>query len=164
MSLIRETDLPGIGKKFEINARSGDKMVIVVHDDGRREIHHFDNDDPEESISMVTLDDTEARRISGIIGGLAYVPKALESVEVAFDNMVFEWYKVESSAKAIGKTIGELHIRKKTGAMVIAVIKKDHKIINPGPEQVVSEGATLVVIGERRQVKLCKELILNGGL
>lgn len=164
MSLIKETDLPGIGKKFEVNTRSGDKLVIVVHDDGRREIHHFDNDDPDESISMVTLDDTEARRISGIIGGLAYVPKALESMEVAFDNMVFEWYKVECSAKAIGKTIGELHIRKKTGAMIIAIIKKDTRIINPGPEQVINEGATLVVIGERKQVKACKELLLNGGL
>ena len=164
MSLIKEIDLPGIGRKFEVNARSGDKMVIVVHDDGRREIHHFDNDDPDESISMVTLDDTESRRISGIIGGLAYVPKALESVEVAFDNMAFEWYKVESSAKAIGKTIGELHIRQKTGAMIIAVIKKNENVINPGPDQIIAEGDTLVVIGERKQVKACKELITNGGL
>ncbi|ABO50047.1 potassium/proton antiporter regulatory subunit, CPA2 family [Desulforamulus reducens MI-1] len=164
MSLIKETDLPGIGRKFQVNTRSGDKLVIVIHDDGRREIHHFDYDDPEESISMVTLDDNEARRVSGIIGGMAYLPKALESVEVAFDNMVFEWYKVESGAKAIGKTIVELQIRKKTGAMIIAIIKKDEKIINPGPNQVIAEGATLVVIGERKQVKACKELLLNGSL
>ncbi len=164
MSLIKEIDLPGIGRKFQVNARSGDKLVIIVHDDGRREIHHFDNDDPEESISMVTLDDTEARRVSGIIGGMAYMPKALESVDVAFDDMVFEWYKVESGAKAIGKNIGELHIRKKTGAMIIAIIKKDKRIVNPGPDQVIPEGATLVVIGDRKQVKSCKELILHGSL
>ena len=164
MSLIKEIDLPGIGRKFQVNARSGDKLVIVVHDDGRREIHHFDNDDPEESVSMVTLDDTEARRVSGIIGGMAYMPKALESVDVAFDDMVFEWYKVESGSKAIGKTIGELHIRQKTGAMIIAVLKKDQRIVNPGPEQKIPEGATLVVIGDRKQVKKCKELILHGSL
>ena len=164
MSLIEEIDLPGIGRKFQITSRSGDKLVIVVHDDGRREIHHFDNDDPEESISMVTLDDTEARRVGGILGGMAYIPKALESVDVAFDDMVFEWYKVEHGSKSIGKTIGELHVRKKTGAMVIAIIKKDQKIINPGPENVIPEGATLVVIGHRRQVKACKELILHGSL
>lgn len=164
MSLIKEIDLPGIGRKFQINARSGDKLVIVVHDDGRREIHHFDNDDPEESISMVTLDDTEARRVSGIIGGMAYMPKALESVDVAFDDMVFEWYRVESGSKSIGKTIGELHIRKKTGAMIIAIIKKEEKIVNPGPDQVIPEGSTLVVIGDRKQVKKCKELILHGSV
>lgn len=162
MPTIKESDLPGIGKKFQVNARSGDQMVIVVHDDGRREIHHFDNDDPEESISMVTLDDTEARQVAGILGGMTYMPKALESVEVAFDSMIFEWFKVESCCRARGKTIGEMHIRKKTGATIIAIIKKDEKIINPGPEQYITEGATLVVFGDRKQIKALKNLISQG--
>lgn len=161
---IKETELPGIGKKFQIETRSGDKMVIVVHDDGRREIYHFDSNDPEESISMVTLDDTEARRVAGILGGMAYEPKALESVEMALDDMVFEWYKVERDAQAIGKTIGDLDIRKKTGAAIIAIIKKDKKVLNPGPEEIITPGATIVVLGDRKQVKACKELILHGGI
>lgn len=163
MSLIRETDLPGIGRKFQIDARSGDKMVIIVHDDGRREIHHFDNNDPEDSVSMVTLDDSEARRAGAILGGMVYMPKALESVDVAFDEMVIEWFKIEPEAKAAGKTIGDLGIRKRTGAAIIAVIMKDQKkIVNPGPEQVIHQGATLVVLGERGQVKACKKLINTG--
>ncbi|MDK2895583.1 MAG: TrkA domain protein [Moorella sp. (in: firmicutes)] len=161
---IKETELPGIGKKFQIETRSGDKIVIVVHDDGRREIYHFDNNDPEESISMVTLDDAEARRVAGILGGMAYMPKALETVEMALDDMVFEWYKVEKDARSIGKTIGDLEIRKKTGAAVIAIIKKDEKVLNPGPEEIITPGATIVVLGDRKQVKACKELILHGGI
>lgn len=161
---IKETELPGIGKKFQIETRSGDKMVIVVHDDGRREIYHFDSNDPEESISMVTLDDTEARCVAGILGGMVYVPKALETVEMALDDMVFEWYKVEKDAQAIGKTIGDLDIRKKTGAVIIAIIKKEEKVLNPGPEEIITPGATFVVLGDRKQVKACKELILHGGI
>jgi len=163
MGSIRETDLPGIGRKFLIDARSGDKMVIIVHDDGKREIHHFDYNDPEDSISMVTLDDAEARRVGAILGGMVYMPKALESVDVAFDEMVIEWFKVEPEAKGAGKTIGELEIRKRTGAAIIAVIMKDQKkIVNPGPEQTIHQGATLVVLGERGQVKACKRLINMG--
>lgn len=165
MPMIRESDLPGIGRKFLVNTRSGDKLVIVIHDDGRREMHHFFHDDPEESISMVTLDDTEARRVGAILGGMVYMPRELESVDVAFDDMIIEWYKVEPGSKAIGKTIGELHIRKKTGAAIIAIVKRDQaKLINPGPEQTIKEGATLVVLGEREQVKACKKLIQNGSL
>lgn len=165
MKLIRESDLPGIGRKFQINTRSGDNLVIVVHDDGRREMHHFDNDDPEDSISMVTLDDTEARQVGGILGGMAYLPKALESVDIAFDDMVIEWYKVESGAKSIGRTIGDLHVRKRTGAMIIAIVKRDKmKVINPGPDQIIKEGATFIVLGNRGQVKACKQLIMNGSI
>ena len=163
MTTIRESDLPGIGRKFEINTRSADKLVIVVHEDGKREIHHFDYDDPDESISMVTLDDTEARRVGAILGGMVYMPGALETVDIAFDDMVIEWYKVEPKSKSIGKTMGELNVRNQTGATIIAVINKDqNKIISPGPEQIIKGGATLVIIGERGQIKECKKLITDG--
>ncbi len=164
MNLIRESDLPGIGRKFLINTRSGDKLVIIVHDDGRREMHHFDNDDLEDSISMIMLDDAEARRIGGILGGMSYMPKALESVDVAFDEMVIEWYKIEPGTKSIGLTIGDLGIRKRTGAAIIAIVKRDQKVINPGPEQIIKDGATLVILGDREQVKSCKRLIQTGSI
>ena len=163
MGSIQEADLPGIGKKFIIDDRSGDRIVIIVHDDGVREIHHFCDYDPEESLSMVTLDDSESRRVGAILGGMVYMPKALESVDVAFDEMVIEWFKVEPDAKVIGKTIGELEIRKKTNATIIALITKEHqKIVNPGPEQIIMPGATIVVLGERGQIKASKTLINTG--
>ncbi|MCG9968234.1 cation:proton antiporter regulatory subunit [Pelotomaculum terephthalicicum JT] len=165
MNLIRESDLPGIGRKFQINTISGDKLVIVVHDDGRREMHHFDDDDPDDSISMVMLNDAEARCVGGILGGMSYMPKALESVDMAFDEMVIEWYKLEPGIKSIGLTIGDLGIRKRTGASIIAIVNRDHsKIINPGPEQTIKEGATIVILGEREKVKACKRLLQLGSI
>lgn len=160
---VRETDLPGIGKKFHITTRSGDKLVVIIHDDGRREMYHFEYEDPDDSISMISMDDDEARVIAAIVGGMTYVPKALEKVDMAFDELIIEWYKMDSSYKAIGQSIGELDVRQNSGAMIIAVIEKNHtKHVNPGPDFVIPGESTLVVVGEREQQKLFKQILLNG--
>jgi TrkA domain protein len=163
MSTIRESDLPGVGRKFQIEAQSGDRLIVVVHDDGRRELFHFDPNDPDELLSMVTLDDTEARQVAGIIGGLSYTPKALESMSITLEGLAIEWYKVEPGSAAIGQTIGQLQVRQTTGATIMAIIEGDgRRHINPGPDQTLAEDVTLVIAGERRQVQAFKRLIAPG--
>ncbi|GLX70376.1 cation:proton antiporter regulatory subunit [Paenibacillus glycanilyticus] len=160
---IREIDLPGIGKKFQMNTRSGDQLVIIVHNDGRRECYHFHHDNPENSISMITLDDDEARMAAAMIGGMTYKPKMLESIEVALDDLIIEWYKLEPHYACVGKTIGDLHIRKNTGTTVIALLAANHtKQINPGPEVILAADNTIVVAGERAQHRELKKILMNG--
>ncbi|ANA81182.1 potassium:proton antiporter [Paenibacillus glucanolyticus] len=162
MSIIRESDLPGIGKKFLIQARSGDKLVVVIHDDGRRELYHFEDDNPEESISQITLEDDEARQIAGIIGGMTYKPKALETIEVTLEDLIIEWARIEPHYQCVGQSIAELQVRQRTGANVLAIVNKKEQRINPGPDDILTAGSTLVLAGERKQIKQLKELLVNG--
>ncbi len=162
MSTIRESDLPGIGKKFQIDTRSGDKLVVVIHDDGRRELYHYDDEEPEESISQITLDDEEARQVAAIVGGMQYRPKALETIEVSLQDLVIEWCKIEPHFKSVNKTIAELQVRPRTGATILAFVEKSGTKINPGPDDRLMTDMTLVIAGERQQIKMLKELLANG--
>ncbi|WP_152394864.1 cation:proton antiporter regulatory subunit [Paenibacillus guangzhouensis] len=162
MGIIRESDLPGIGKKYQIDTVSGDKMVVIIHDDGRREIYHFYDEDPEETISQVTLEDEEARQIAAIIGGMSYKPKVLETVQVTLEELVIEWCKIEASYACVNKSIAELQVRQRTGATILAIVEKGKQKINPGPDDLLSANATLVIAGERQQIKQLKHLLQNG--
>ncbi|MEK3731290.1 MULTISPECIES: cation:proton antiporter regulatory subunit [Paenibacillus] len=159
---VRETDLPGIGKKFVIDTRGGDKLVIIIHDDGRREMYHYEYDDPEESISMISVDDDEARQIAAIVGGLTYKPKALETIDMALDELIIEWYRIEPHYYGVGKSIGDLGVRQSSGATIIAVVNKNSKQINPGPDVIITADSTLVVVGERQQQRLFKQILIDG--
>ncbi|MBA2872846.1 TrkA domain protein [Anoxybacillus calidus] len=162
---IRESELPGIGKKFEVFTKNKDKMVIIIHDNGRRELYYFEQDNYEDYVASAAFDDAEARQIAAIIGGMTYKPRALETIEIAFDELVIEWFKVERSAKAANQSIGQLNVRQSFDVNIIAIVKKNHQVIHtPGPETIIEEGDTLIVSGERTQVKnMVKELLAGRG-
>lgn len=151
---MRESELPGIGRKVEMFTRSAEKITIVLHDDGMRELYHFNEDDEEEYVSAVRFDGDEARQISAILGGVAYKPKAQEYVEAAIDELAIEWFTIETGASAARQSIGSIGIGENYGVTVIAVAKTGHdnNMMTPDSETVVNEGDTLVMSGERKEL------------
>lgn len=163
MSTIRESNLPGVGQKFQIEATSGDRLTIVIHDDGTRELYHFTRKQPDRVASVVTLTDSEARQVAGIIGGLTYVPKALPSAEVVLDDLILQWFTIPADAYSIGKTIRQIQARTATGASIVSIIEPDRvKRVNPEADTLLNEGATLILAGDRRTISALKQLLIDG--
>ena len=163
MSTISEAYLPGVGRKFQVDTLSGDRLIIIIHDDGVREVYHFDRKNLQRPASVITLTDGEARQIAGIVGGLTYVPKSLPSSEVVLDDLVLDWFTIEKGSACAGKTIRDLQVRTATGASIVSIIDVDHvKRTNPEADTVLNEGATLVLAGDRKTISALKKLLTEG--
>ncbi len=163
MSTISESTLPGVGRKFQIETTSGDRLIVVIHDDGRRELYHYDRKELTRADSVLTLTDGEARQIAGIIGGLTYVPKALESTEVVLDDLVLEWFKIEPGFPSVGQTIRAIQARTVSGASIVSIIEPNQvKRINPEADTVINADATFILAGDRSSIRKLKRLLMDG--
>jgi TrkA domain protein len=158
MTLIREAELPGLGKKFQLNLENGDQVAVIIHDDGTRELYYFprDGDDP---LAAITLSDQESRQLGSIIGGSFYQPRTLERLDAAVSDLRIEWLKVSEKSGITGKSIGELGLRKNHGITIIAVLedkgrgRKETIHINPGPGYVFESGHTVIAAGKSIKMK-----------
>lgn len=68
---------------------------------------------------------------------------------------------VEPGSPAVGKSIGNLQLRKKTGVTILAITREGQTEINPGPETIIRAEDVLVLLGGPAQIDLAIEEI-NG--
>jgi CPA2 family monovalent cation:H+ antiporter-2 len=73
-----------------------------------------------------------------------------------------ERFKVESESFAAGRTIGELGIRGRTGATVLAITRGDVGIPAPSKVERLEAGDVLLLVGSREAVDAAKALLRAG--
>jgi CPA2 family monovalent cation:H+ antiporter-2 len=76
----------------------------------------------------------------------------LGEIAEALGSMSTETLFIEPNSKAVGKTIGELQLRTKTGVSIIAITREDSTNVNPGPETVIRDGDVLVLLGSPEKI------------
>ncbi len=159
---FKETDLPGIGKKYSIITSGGDKITVIMHITGKREIFVFEPDDYDEPSCDVVLSEEEANQLGSVLMGAYYRPEQEKEKEVLIENLAIEWIKVPSNSPLANRSIKESDIRKRYGVTVIAIIKHNETIVNPRPDEIISAGDTIVIVGTREQVEnFVREFNLN---
>ena len=124
---VYETEIPGVGRKFEVELDDGSRAVVLHHHDGRREL--FRRPDPEaDSEQVFDLPAETARRLA-----------------------IIEWVDVPADSPLVGETIGEANVRAETGASVIAIQRGADTVANPATGVIVEPDDILVALGTRTE-------------
>ena len=154
---VYESDLPGVGKKFEIELDEDSTLVVVIHNTGKREV--FRREKEEDSVKLFELSDRMARQIGSILEGAYFQPIATDTTETMLsDDSLLEWVKVVESSKLVGRTLEELDFRNETGASVVSIQRGDETESNPGPKTVIEADDTLIVLGTREACRRAESL------
>ncbi|GAA5338355.1 cation:proton antiporter regulatory subunit [Thermus antranikianii] len=155
---VEEAVLPGVGRKYTITVQSGDRIVIVVHHSGKREVQYFEAGEEDEPTMALDLTDEEARELGAILAGVLFHPEAVGDTQSKLGQKVIEWIKVLPGSKLVGKRVGELALP--PGAHLLAVDRPGAPLIpHPSPDTLLEIGDTLVVAGSREAVETLKRTL-----
>jgi TrkA domain protein len=156
---VYESDLPGVGKKHEIELGDGSRLVIVTHNTGKREV--FRRPTPEaDSEKLFDLSDQLARQVGTLLEGAYFQPVRSQVIETVLDgDTVLEWVTLAADSEYVGQTLGEADIRGRTGVSIIAVQREAETIANPGADTRLEAGDTLIALGPREDCRAFRRAI-----
>jgi len=82
-----------------------------------------------------------------------------EGTEVAFTHIdellsarLTDTFYLNEENKFLGKTIGDLNLRKKTDATIIAIVRKGTTVTTPTAKDILQVGDTIVITGSHKAV------------
>lgn len=161
MTRIEQTNLPGVGIRYEFETEAGQRLGVIHHRTGRRELFVCPPEDPDLPSVSVHLTDDEAHSLVDTLGG-SQVVESLAHLQQHVEGLAIDWLTVESESKYADRTIGDARIRTRTGVSVVAIVRGEDPFPAPGPDFHIEIGDTLVVVGTPHGIALVADILTNG--
>ncbi len=103
------------------------------------------------------------------MAAFAQQPDVADFLDVVVHDEAVEYeleeFRIASSSKVAGKQIGQAHLRRETGALVLALRRADGSFVsNPPPDTELTAGATLIAIGLADQLRALERCLSEASL
>ena len=158
MAEIIETNLPGVGLRRELVCESGDRVGVITHHSGRRDLLTFDSEDPDSVSRSVAMGPDEAQLLADLLGGSTLVER-FEDLRQHISGLSIDWLPVSGGSRFAGKPLGATEMRARTGVSAIALLRHGTAIPAPGPDEVLFGGDTVVVVGVAEGIDAAAQLL-----
>lgn len=146
MPEVSETPLPGVGVRFEFTTDSGERVAVLTHRTGRREVAVYDRADPDACTAVLHLSADDTRTLAELLGA-SPVSEAVAAVQQRIEGLAIEWVTVPARSRFAGATIAEGAFRSRTGSSIVAIVRGDTTIPAPGPDHGFEGGDVVVAVG-----------------
>lgn len=154
----RSTALPGVGTRCDLDTESGQHLSVVVHFDGRRTIGFHDPHDDDSCRDTVVLGPQEAAALAQVLA-----PDSLRTLRQQVEiDLVTERIPVSKHSPYAGRQLADTQARTRTGASIVAVLRRTGAHPSPTPDFRFAIGDVLVVVGTREGVNAVSTLIAGG--
>jgi TrkA domain protein len=147
---VYESEVPGVGRKFELELSGGRHVVVVVHHDGRCELFRRDGPDADGE-KILDLKGEQANRLGSILEGAYFESVDVDSLSVPLGEAIIEWVEVGPGSPVAGETLRGANVRSETGVSIIAIQRGEETVTNPPPETTLEPGDLLVAVGTREE-------------
>ncbi|GAB7193388.1 cation:proton antiporter regulatory subunit [Kineococcus sp. NUM-3379] len=158
---IEETKLPGIGLRHDFVTERGRRIGVISQRNGDRELLVYSKDDPDACSFVVDLEPSEAEALAELLGAPRVVER-LARLREQVEGIATEGIYIEPGSPYDGRTLGDAQIRSRTGASVVALVRRGDVIPSPTPAQVFRAGDKVVVVGTEDGVRATAKLLTDG--
>ena len=143
---VEETKLPGVGLRQEFVTRGGERIGMITHRTGHRELLIYDREDPDSCREAVRLEEDEVRTLSEMLGG-SDVTEHVTDLQQSVEGLTIDWVQVRSGSACSGRRLGDLGLRTEFSATIVAVLRGDESVPAPPLDFELQDGDTAVVVG-----------------
>ena len=157
---IERTALPGVGISHAMTTTSRQRLAVISHLAGRRDLVLYHPDDPEEAAHTVVLADHEAHQIADLLTTTVTVDHVTD-LERRLIGVVAARIRIPVGSPYGGRPLGDTRARTRTGASIVAVIRGDDVTPAPGPDFRLQPGDQIVAVADQAGLTALTELI-NG--
>lgn len=163
MTKIQETQLPGVGVRHDFVTKAGERIGMIAHRTGRRDLLLYDRSDPDACQNVIRLEEDDSRALAELLG-VSQVTAGLTKLQQSVEGLTIDWMPITSSWACDGLMIKDTQLRARTGVTIIAVVRDGQTIPVPSPDFQLKVGDTAVVIGTADGIQKALALLQGGSV
>lgn len=158
---VQVTPLPGIGTRQDFSSRSGQRIGVINHRDGRMELIVSEPDDQDTMAASVPLTAEESNTLASLLGAPHLVSQLAEQ-QREVEGITTTQLPIQPGSRYDGRSLGDTAMRTRTGVSIVAVIRQGAVTPSPRPDFEFVGGDLVVVVGTTAGLSQAARILEQG--